>query len=324
MNVLVTGGNGFIGSVVVRRLLELGHRVRCLVRPRAKTDRIAGLDVEKVLGDVRDIEAVRQAVADQSAVIHLASPSSWDVIDSPETCEIVSRGTDNVLTSARLAGACRVVFTSSIVAVGCTDGHSVVDESTPYTLGAVKRLRHSHQKHQMEELCRRAVADGLDVVIVNPAEVYGPNDTGLVTAGNLVDFAKSSPIFVPRGGTSVVHVDDVAAGIVAAMERGQRGQRYILGGENLTLQQLAQLLVSVAGLRTRVITIPNLAFITATRAATLLRLPLPYNPDVVPYATRYWFVDNSKARRELGIAFRPARETLDSTVAWLKQTGRIA
>ncbi len=217
----------------------------------------------------------------------------------------------------------RVVYVSSILAVGSTFAPEPVDETLPYRLDADKQLTHSHHKHRAELLCRRALDDGVDVVIVNPTEVYGPNDVGLVTSSNLIDFAKSNPVLVCHGGTSVVHVEDVAAGILAALDHGQRGERYILGGENITHRQLADLFLELAGQDKRVIVVPNGPLRAVTRVAQALHIPLPYNPRVVPYATRFFWVDNAKARRELGVEFRSARDTLAPTVQWLKSTGLI-
>jgi dihydroflavonol-4-reductase len=198
----------------------------------------------------------------------------------------------------------------------------VFDERTPFAVPAGS-LAYAHAKHRAELIAAAAVAARTDVVIVNPAEVYGPGDTTLATAGNLIDFATSTPVLVCRGGTGVVHVDDVAAGIVAALERGRTGERYILSGENLTIRQLAELVVRLLGRRVSIIAIPNGPVRALSRLAIRWKLHVPYNPHVVPYATRFWFVDASKARRELGAVFRPAAETIRSTLEWLIESGRL-
>jgi dihydroflavonol-4-reductase len=146
----------------------------------------------------------------------------------------------------------------------------------------------------------------------------------MITAGNLVDFARSSPVLVCRGGTSVVHVDDVAAGIVAALERGVPGRRYILGGDNLTVRQLAELTLQLLGRSAAILTLPNLLIRPVARAALAAGVPLPFNPRVIPYATRFWFVDAGRATRELGVGFRSAREALAPTLAWLQKEGYIS
>jgi dihydroflavonol-4-reductase len=323
MRVFVTGGNGFIGSVVVRQLAASGHEPICLLRPTSNLDRLAGIDYVRADGDVRDPESIRAGLAGCDAVIHLASLSSWDLIDSPEMKDVVLGGTQNVLGAAAALGNPRVVFVSSVTAVGATRGPEPLDESAAYNLERERGLTYSHYKYQAEQMCRDAVRAGQNVVVVNPAEVYGPNDVAFVTAGNLVDFAKSNPVLVCRGGTSVAYVDDVALGIVRAMERGKSGERYILGGPNVTLRELAQETLSILDRQAKIWVLPNRLIRFVTRVATGLRIKLPYNPRVIPYATRYWFVDASKAERELGVSFRSARDTLAPTLAWLKEAGHI-
>ena len=323
MKVFVTGGNGFIGSVVVRQLATDGHAVVCLLRPTSNTDRLAGLRYERADGDVRDAGSLRAGMAGCDAVIHLASLSSWDLIDSPEMKDVVLGGTKNVLEAAQALGNPRVVFVSSVTAVGATAGPETLDEAAPYNLESERGLTYSLYKHQAEALCSEAVARGQHVVVVNPAEVYGPNDTAFITSSNLIDFAKSNPVLVCRGGTSVAFVDDVALGIARAMERGRSGERYILGGQNLTLEELARETLSILDRKARIWVLPNPLIRAVTRIATWLRIKLPYNPRVIPYATRYWFMDSRKAQSELGVSFRAARATLEPTLAWLREAGHI-
>jgi dihydroflavonol-4-reductase len=177
-------------------------------------------------------------------------------------------------------------------------------------------------KHRAEEFCRE-YSDRISITIVNPGEVYGPNDIELVTAGNLIDFARSNPVVVCNGGTSVVYVDDVAAGLIAALEEGRNGERYILAGENRTIRQLAELTNKLLSLRKSFITVPTPAMQAMSWLGRKFHIPLPINPEVIPYATLYWFTDNRKAMRELGIRFRDAESTLQATLEWCMSTGRI-
>lgn len=321
--VFVTGGNGFIGSVVVARLIAAGWTVRCLLRPTSDTTRIKDLSWERIEGDVRDPESLRRGMKGCAAVIHLASLSSWNDIHSPLMEKVVVDGTRHLLAAAEAAGRPRVVFVSSIVAVNGSDRPCVFDESAVWDLRDPS-LIYSRCKRAAEVLCREAVDRGLPVVIVNPSEVYGPNDTALITAGNLVDFWKSNPVLVCSGGTGVVHVEDVADGVVRALDRGRPGERYILSGDNLTVRELAALTLDILGLRKRTLLAPNWLLRPAARLCSMLRIPFPINPNVVPYATRYWFVSSKKARTELGATFRPARETLSSVLQWLQESGRIS
>jgi dihydroflavonol-4-reductase len=323
MHVFVTGGNGFIGSVVVRELLHSGHMVTCLLRPTSRTQRIDGLGVKRLLGDIRDAATVKAGMQECDATIHLASLSAWNEINSPVLEEVVQGGTRNVLEAAADLQNHRVIFVSSAAAVNGSDKPQVFDENSDFTL-CDPELKYAHAKHRAEALCLNAFRQGLSVIIVNPGEVYGPNDDDMVTAGNLVDFSKSNPVLVCNGGTSVVYVDDVAAGIVAALEKGRAGERYILGGENVTIRQLADLCLQLLSRRSKIVTLPNGVIRWVARSATRVGLPLPFNAEVIPYATRYWFVDGSKARRELGVQFRSARDTLLPTIAWLRQAGHVA
>ena len=237
--------------------------------------------------------------------------------------DVVEGGTRNILEAATVLPTHRVIFVSSVTAVNGSDRPEVFSEASKFTLDDPE-LKYALAKRNAEVQCRKALSQGVPVVVVNPAEVYGPSDTAFVTAGNLVHFARSNPVLVCSGGTSVAYVDDVAAGIVAALAKGRPGERYILGGENLTIRQLAGLCLQLIGRRPRIVTLPNFLIRRVTRVATTLRLPIPYDARVIPYATRYWFVDGSKAQRDLGVKFRDARSTLAPTIAWLREAGHIA
>jgi dihydroflavonol-4-reductase len=322
MRMFVTGGNGFIGSQVMRILSESGHSVRCLLRKNSNTARIDGLAFERVDGDVRDFSSVRAAMAGCSHAIHLAGIVNWRDMRSREMADVVVGGTRNVLKAARETEIHRTVYVSSTLAIsGSSSPYVFNEESVPFA--GMETLNYSHNKMMAEQLCIEASRAGQDVVIVNPGEVYGPNDIFLITSGNLVDFAKSSPVLVCAGGTAIVHVEDAAKGILAALEAGRAGQRYILGGENLTIRQIAELTLRLLKRNSRVIQLPNIIVRCLAWMGMHLRLPLPFNPEVIPYATRYWFMDNTRARNELNVRFRNAEDTLKPALQWLVEQGYI-
>ena len=322
MKILVTGGNGFIGSVVVRMLRARGFDVRCLVRRTSRLDRIAHLGCELVVGDLLDFSSLQTAARDCDSVIHLAAIVKWDLINSPLMFDVVAGGTLNVLKAAVASGIERMVYVSSIVALGGTR-EPVVRNETGRSALPRGPYAYARAKRQAEEYCRE-YSDRISVTIVNPGEVYGPNDTNLITAGNLIDFATSSPVMVCEGGTSVAYVDDVAAAMIAALERGRNGEQYIVAGENVTIRHLAQLTNELLSLEKNFITLPTALIRTAAWLGRTFHLPLPFNPQVIPYATLYWFTDNSKAARELGVRFRNAEATLRPTLQWCINTGRIS
>jgi len=321
MKILVTGGNGFIGSVVVRMLRARGLDVRCLVRRTSRLHRIAHLGCELVYGDLLDFPSLQAASRGCDVVIHLAAIVKWDLINSPSMFDVVAGGTLNVLKAAVGSGIERMVYVSSIVALDGTREPVMLNESSrlarrrgPYA--------YARAKLQAEDFCRQ-YSDRISVTIVNPGEVYGPNDIDLITAGNLIDFAESDPVTIFEGGTSVAYVDDVAAGMIAALERGQNGERYILAGENVTIRRLAELTNELLSLKKKFIKVPAPIIRSVAWLGRTLHVPLPFNPQVIPYATLYWFTDNSKAVRDLGVRFRNAESTLLPTLEWCLNSGHI-
>lgn len=326
--IFVTGGNGFIGSRVVRFLVEAGYRVRCLLRQTSNTDRIDDLEFERFIGDVRDAASLTEGMQGASGCIHLASISAWEQMDSDELEETVISGTQYVLDAALAAGTAelpvRVVFVSSILGINGADEPRPMNEDEPFGLENTP-LRYAVAKHKAEECVRAYVAEkGLDAVIVNPCEVYGPEDTGLITACNLIDFINGWPALTLKGGTAIVHVDDVARAMVAALDKGETGQRYILGGDNLTIDELARLTLEIAGKpKKTILRLPFGPVRAIVRALAALRLPTPVVPQVLDYARYYYFVDHTKARETLGFDPRPAREVLEPTIAWLAEAGHI-
>lgn len=306
--ILVTGGHGFIGSRVTRLLTRRGHPVRLLVRPTSDLSRVSGC--ETVLGDVRDREAVNRAFEGCEGALHLASPSSWADHGSPALPAIVVEGTRHVVEAA--AGR-RVVLVSSVAALGGSWHPQVLDETARLALPDNSWWAYAWAKHRAELLCA-----GKPVVTVNPGEVYGPDDIKHVTCGTLLDFARGNPVLVSRGGTSVVHVDDVAAGIVAAWERGRLGERYLLGGDNLTIVELARLTLAIMGRKQLILKAPAPLLMLLARFGLATGLPVGFEPRVAPYANRFWFCSSQKARHELGLTFRSARDTLQDTLDWLR------
>ncbi|MGH7617857.1 MAG: NAD-dependent epimerase/dehydratase family protein, partial [Gemmatimonadaceae bacterium] len=257
------------------------------------------------------------------ATIHLAAPGGWDADDPAMLRDVIEHGARNVFEVASSLNEHRVVLVSSTAAIAASDTPRVFDETAAFAVDN-PTLAYAFAKHRAELLAAAACTRGVPAIVVNPAEVYGPGDTALVTARNLIDFATAVPVLVCHGGTSIVHVDDVAAGIVAALDRGREGERYILGGENVSVRELAALVLELRGRRARIVSVPNGVARLIASVVAALRIPAPFNPHVVPYATRYWFVDSSKASRELGVRFRGARDTIQSTLEWLMHAGYLA
>ncbi len=320
MKIFLTGGHGFIGSHVVKQLAERNDELLCLVRETSQTDRIDGLEWQRVVGDVRDVSSMEAALAGCDAVIHLASVSSWSDMESSALEDIVIGGTKNVAEAAKRAGVRRMVYVSSVMAVNASPTPQVFDETATFELHDAK-YRYPRAKHQAEEALAAMRSDDFEIVTVCPAEVYGPNDDALITASNLRDMINDWPALACTGGTAIVHVDDVADGIVRALDKGRSGERYILGGENLSVEELVRLTLDIAGLKTPVLRLPNGLAKTVIGGMAKVGLPTPVVPEVLTYATLFWFMDSAKAQRELGFSPRPPREVLTPTIRWLYEAG---
>jgi dihydroflavonol-4-reductase len=322
MKIFVTGGHGFIGSRVVHMLIQNGHEVRCLVRATSKTHRIDGLAVQRFVGDVRDKASLVEGMKGTDACIHLASVSSWNEIRSDALEATIIDGTKNILEAAKEAGAKRVVFVSSALAVNGSKDPVVFDETSAFDVKD-PALRYAHAKHKAEGIALEHAKNGLDVVIVNPGEVYGPEDDGFITAGNIKDILVGWPALTCRGGTAVTHVDDVAEGMILALEKGRSGERYILGGDNLSVEELVRLVLDIAAKKTPVLKLPNGIVKGLIQGMAKIHLPTPVIPEVLDYATLFWFMDSSKAKRELGYRPRSARDAIAPVIDWLHAAGHV-
>ena len=319
----VTGGNGFIGSHLLPFLIENGYALKCLLRKASNTKRIDHLDYEYIIGDIRDISCLSEGIKGCDGVIHLAAISNWADIASPHVHDVIVGGSHNILKTAKKYGNLRTVCVSSAAAVGGTKKPHIQNENDKFKLKS-KRYAYALAKIEAEKLGRQYAAEGLPIITVNPSEVYGPNDTDFVTSETLINFARGKRVFVTKGGTSIVYVEDVAKGILAAFKHGKPGERYILGGDNLDFFALSALTLEILGQNKHIITVPHFFIRLLILLSQLLRLPLGINPAALEYALLYWYMDNSKAERELGIKFRSAKDTLAPTLRWLQEMSIIS
>jgi dihydroflavonol-4-reductase len=323
----ITGGSGFVGSAVARKLVDAGMRVRAMVRPTSPRSNLDGLGVEIVEGDMRDPEAVLRAATGARYVFHVAADYRLWAPDPEEIVRTNVEGTRVVMEAARAAGAERVVYTSSVATLRLRGDGAPADETMPLTeheaIGAYKR-----SKVAAELLVERMIGDGLPAVIVNPSTPIGPRDLRPTPTGRLILEAASGrmPAFVDTG-LNLVHVDDVADGHLAALRRGAIGERYILGGENMTL---AELLGRIAGLTGRPpprIRLPRaLIFPIAFAAETVARMTKrePFvTVDGLRMAKHKMYFTSAKAERELGYRPRPAEDGLRDAIAWFRQAGML-
>lgn len=327
MTTLITGATGFVGSAVLRRLVEAGHAVRALVRPGSDRTNLDGVRVDLVTGDVCDRASLDRAVAGCDAVVHAAADYRLWVARPEEMYAANVEGTRNVMLAAAAAGVTRIVYTSSVATLGLTADGTAADEDTPSTLdqmiGHYKRSKFLAEA----EVRKLAAEDGLPVVIVNPSAPVGPRDVRPTPTGRMVIEAASGrmPAYVDTG-LNVVHVDDVAEGHLRALERGRTGERYILGGTNMTLREILCEIAAITGRPPPRIRLPHaLVLPVAYVAEAVVRLRGRGEPlttvDSVRMSRKRMFFSSDKARRELGWAPREARLALEDAVAWFRRHG---
>ena len=329
--VLVTGASGFIGSAITRTLLIRGLEVVALVEPQADTTNLEGLDVKQLVGDIRSLDSVRQAMSGCRAAFHVAALYRFWARDPSSFYAINVVGTRNVLTAAADAEVERLVYTSTVGTLGLehVTGTGMADErSFPdvrHLYGSYKR-----SKYVAEHEVLRAVAEGLPATLVLPTFPLGPGDRAPTPTGQLVlDFLNGRVPGYVDTVLNVVHVDDVAAGHVLALERGRKGRSYIVGGENLTLQELLGRLAWLTGLPTPKIKVPRLlslavAAISETVEGTLLRRHPSIPLEAARMSTSRMAFDVSRACAELGYTPRPSAEALESSARWFASSGLVS
>lgn len=329
MNVLVTGGSGFVGSAVVRALNAHGERPRCLVRRASDRRNLRGLDVEVVEGDLTDAASLEVALAGCQGLFHLAADYRIWVRDPGAMEQVNVTGTRLLMEAALRQGVRRVVYTSSVAVLGKSGNGLPADEETAVTLDDMIGIYKRSKFLAEAEVRRLQREEGLPVVIVNPSTPIGPYDVKPTPTGRIVVAAASGrmPAFVETG-LNVVHVDDVAAGHLLAFEKGEVGQRYILGGENLSLARILAEVAALRGGRPPRVRLPRrplfpLALAAETWAkATRGREPL-LTLDGLRMAAKPMYFSHHRAERHLGYRPRPSTEAIHDAVRWFEREGYL-
>ena len=332
MTILVTGGNGFIGSAVVRALLARGESLRLLLRPGSDRRNLEGLAFEVFEGDLRDSASLRAALQGCRALFHLAADYRLWAPDPEVLYATNVTGTETLMRAAIDAGIERVLYTSSVAALGLNaDGVPPGDERTPVRLeGMIGHYKRS--KFLAEDKVRRLIAEeGLAAVIVNPSAPVGPRDIKPTPTGRLIlDAARGAmPAYVDTG-LNLVHVDDVAAGHLLAFDKGAVGEGYILGGENLGLKQILALVAKAAGRRPPRIRLPigplmPVAALAEGWARLVGRQSAPFvTLDGLRMARKKMYFSHAKAAAELGYRPRPVTEAVTDSLEWFRRAGYLS
>jgi len=324
---LVTGATGFVGAAVARALLAARLPVRVLTRPNSDRRNLAGLDVEIAEGSLEDAASLAAAVVGCRYLFHVAADYRLWVPDPAAMFRANVDGTRALMLAALTAGVERIVYTSSVATLGLVTGSSA-DEATPSGIGDMIGP-YKQSKFAAEEAVKGLIAErGLPAVIVNPSTPVGPGDVKPTPTGRLiVEAARGKMPGYVDTGLNLVHVDDVAMGELLAAERGDIGERYILGGQNLTLAEILGEIARATGRRPPSLKIPYAVVLPIAAGAEMLARITGREPfttlDGVRMSRKKMYFSSARAMRELGYVPRPAREAVVDAVAWFAANGYL-
>jgi len=323
MKALVTGGTGFVGSHVARMLAERGDSVRVLHRRSSRTQALAGVPYEPAYGDVTDRDAVQHACEGVDVLYHVAAVADYWRADVKHMFEVNVEGTRHVLEAARQAGLRRVVFTSSAAALGFLDDRPS-DETVPFNLPRDK-FPYGYSKKLAEEVVSGYVAQGLEVVTVNPVVIMGPGDLNVISGTFMVQM-KRYGLFTPstRGGVSVIDVRDVARYHLRAAEVGVSGERYVLMTANYSYAEWFGMIAQVIGGRPPLFTVPDALLPPAAALIDALRsagIRTPIDANQVRLGAKFVYFDGSRAWNAFGRPQIDMLQSLRDTYAWYRQAG---
>lgn len=325
---LVTGAAGFIGSNVVRELLKEGVQVRALIVPGENLQNLEGLDVEHVEGNVLEPDSLRKAIKGCDTLFHLAAIYKFWHPEPRKIYEVNIRGGNYTLLVAREAEVERIVYTSSMAAVGMKPGREPANEETPFNW-LKHRIDYVLTKYISEMNALDMARFGLPVVVVNPTVPLGPGDITPTPSGKLVvDVVNGKFPGYIDAGVMAVDVRDVARGHVLAAQKGRIGEKYLLGKENISFKDFADRVAAIAGVKIRLIKLPRSVMFGYGWAAEKISDRFTHREPLLTYAgaqtaAEFTYFDSTKAQKELGLEFRPLDDTLRDTVAWFRQIGMI-
>jgi dihydroflavonol-4-reductase len=326
VRVFITGATGFVGAHVARRYAAEGASLRVLTRRTSRLDALAGLDAETVVGDLREPASLRSAIEGCDALVHVAADYRLWVRDPQEMYAANVDGTRELLKMAREVGVPRVVYTSSVATMGFKAEGTIVNEDTPVSLNDMIG-HYKRSKYLGEQEAIQAARAGQRVIILNPTTPIGPGDAKPTPTGRIiVDFLnKKFPAYVDTG-LNLVDVDEVARMHVVALERGTPGERYILGGENLTLKQILDRMSAITGLPSPTVKVPHsvamtFAFFDETITGRLRGKEPRATVEAVRMGKKMMFAASTKAERDLGFKILPIYNSLRAAIDWFVAHG---
>ena len=328
MKTLLTGSTGFLGSAILRKLLEDGREVKVLIREKSDTTNIDGVDVEIAYGDLRDSDSLQSALNGCDILYHTAAYYSlWDQ-DKRIIYDINVEGTRKILQAAQLKNIEKVVYTSTVGCVGLNKDTTPSNEGAPFNLNTLSN-DYKQSKYQAEQVALEFARNGLPVVIVNPSTPVGPRDIKPTPTGKIIlDFLNRKMPAYLETGLNLIDVDDCARGHILAEQKGIPGERYILGNQNMSLFDILITLENITGLKAPRIKMPFWVALSAGWACEMVSNNLTGKPPAVPLAgvkmAKYFmYFDSSKAIQKLGLPQSPTENALRRSVDWFKDNNYL-
>ncbi len=317
MRVAVTGATGFVGLTLCRRLVAAGHQVTALHRPSSQVAPLQAIGATLRTANLASLTELQSLFTGLDAVVHAAANIRYASAYAAEHQQVNVEATRQVATACRLSGVGRLVHVSSVAAIGIPDDQTPATEEFPFNLQHAGLSYHLSKK-RAEEAVSEQVAAGLNAVIVNPASIFGPAERTF-RGGEMIRKVAGGPV-VPYfgGGLSAVHVDDVVSGILGALEHGRAGQRYILGGDNISFREIARQALQAQGLQKPLILVP--AAVTGLLAAVSGPVerwtgrPARFGPELHYCSSRFQYYSSERARTELSYRPRPFAEIIQAAL----------
>ena len=328
MKTLLTGSTGFLGSAILRKLLEDGREVKVLIREKSDTTNIDGVDVEIAYGDLRDSDSLQSALSGCDVLYHTAAYYSLWNQDKQIIYDINVEGTRKILQAAQLKNIEKVVYTSTVGCVGLNKDTTPSNEDTPFDLNTLSN-DYKQSKYQAEQVVLEFARNGLPVVIVNPSTPVGPRDIKPTPTGKIIlDFLNRKMPAYLETGLNLIDVDDCARGHILAEQKGIPGERYILGNQNMSLFDILITLEKITGLKAPRIKMPFWVALSAGWACEMISNNLTGKPPAVPLAgvkmAKYFmYFDSSKAIQKLGLPQNPTENALRQSVDWFKNNNYL-
>lgn len=329
MKATITGASGLVGSNLVIELQKEGHQVRCTKRGSSKIDHLSQFPIEWVEADLSDIEALTAAFSGSDVVFHCAALVSFKPHKTPELIKNNIEGTGNVIAAVKRAGVKRLVHCSSVAAAAISENGQPVTEDQPWNFDKFGLADgYSSTKYEAQQLVLKAAASDIDAVVVNPAYMLGPYDSKPSSGKLIIDVIKEKVPGITDGFNNFVDVRDVCRGMIAAWQKGRRGEKYILGNQNLTYAEIFQLVARVAGVKAPSFRVPRPLAVLFGWMGDMQERITGREALVNTVAVRYGYCkdyrfSSEKAKRELGYNPGPLEKAIEDAIAWFRQNGML-